>query len=146
MVDTYFWNSRGLFNLTTLFLPLKYSIDYSTGVGCHFLLQGIFLTQGLNPGLPHCIQSLYHLSHQGSPILYIYFLKLEYNCFIMLCWPILNTESYLSQLCCFHKLGQWLYNDLNSGLSRNNQIHWYYSKNLSNSHLFLYIFDISACF
>ena len=26
----------------------------NTGVGCHFLLQGIFLTQGLNPGLPHC--------------------------------------------------------------------------------------------
>ena len=25
----------------------------STGVGCHFLLQGIFLTQGLNPGLLH---------------------------------------------------------------------------------------------
>ena len=38
-----------------------------TGVGCHFLLQGIFLTQGLNPGLPHCRQTLYHLSHQGSP-------------------------------------------------------------------------------
>ena len=32
-----------------------------------FLLQGIFLTQGLNPGLPHCRQTLYHLSHQGSP-------------------------------------------------------------------------------
>ena len=26
----------------------------NTGVGCHFLLQGIFLTQGLNPGLPRC--------------------------------------------------------------------------------------------
>ena len=39
----------------------------NTGVGCHFLLQGIFLTQGLNPGLPHCRQILYHLSHQGSP-------------------------------------------------------------------------------
>ena len=26
----------------------------STGVGCHFLLQGIFPTQGSNPGLPHC--------------------------------------------------------------------------------------------
>ena len=39
----------------------------STGVGCHFLLQEIFLTQGLNPGLPHCRQTLYHLSHQGSP-------------------------------------------------------------------------------
>ena len=32
-----------------------------------FLLQGIFLTQGLNPGLPHCRQTLYHLSYQGSP-------------------------------------------------------------------------------
>jgi len=39
----------------------------STGVGCHFLLQGIFLTQGLNPGLPHCGQMLYRLSHQGIP-------------------------------------------------------------------------------
>ena len=38
----------------------------STGVGCHFLLQGIFLTQGSNPGLPHCRQTLHHLSHQGS--------------------------------------------------------------------------------
>ena len=37
-----------------------------TGVGCHFLLQEIFPTQGLNPGLPHCRQTLYHLSHQGS--------------------------------------------------------------------------------
>ena len=39
-----------------------------TGVDCHFLLQGIFPTQGLNLGLPHCRQTLYHLSHQGSPI------------------------------------------------------------------------------
>ena len=30
----------------------------STGVGCHFLLQSIFPTQGLNPGLPHCKQTL----------------------------------------------------------------------------------------
>ena len=34
-----------------------------TGVGCHALLQQIFLTQGLNPGLPHCKWILYHLSH-----------------------------------------------------------------------------------
>ena len=39
----------------------------NTGVGGHFLLQGIFLTQGLNPDLPHCRQTLYQLSHQGSP-------------------------------------------------------------------------------
>ena len=38
----------------------------STGVGCHFLLQEIFSTQGSNPGLPHCRQMLYHMSHQGS--------------------------------------------------------------------------------
>ena len=38
----------------------------STGVGCHFLLQRIFPTQGSNLGFPHCRQMLYHLSHQGS--------------------------------------------------------------------------------
>ena len=37
------------------------------GVGSSSLLQGIFPNQGLNPGLPHCRQILYHLSHQGSP-------------------------------------------------------------------------------
>ena len=39
----------------------------NAGVGCYFLLQGIFPTQGSNPGLPHCRQILYCLSHQGSP-------------------------------------------------------------------------------
>ena len=38
----------------------------NTGVGCHFLLQGIFLIQGSNPGLPHCRQFLYCMSYQGS--------------------------------------------------------------------------------
>ena len=38
----------------------------NTGVGCHFLLQGIVLTQGSNLGLLHC-RTVYHLSHQGSP-------------------------------------------------------------------------------
>ena len=38
----------------------------NTGVGCHSLLQGIFLTQGSNPGLPHCKQTLYHLSYQEN--------------------------------------------------------------------------------
>ena len=39
----------------------------NTGVGCHFHLQGIFLTQGSNPSLPHYRQILSCLSHQGSP-------------------------------------------------------------------------------
>ena len=34
--------------------------------GWHFLLQGIFPTQGSNPGLLHCRQTLYPLSNQGS--------------------------------------------------------------------------------
>ena len=39
----------------------------NTGVGCYALLQGIFPTQGSNPGPLHCRWVLYHLSHQGSP-------------------------------------------------------------------------------
>ena len=35
-------------------------------VGCHFLLQGIFLTQGLSVGLLYYSQSLYQLSYKGS--------------------------------------------------------------------------------
>ena len=38
----------------------------NTGVGCQALLQGMFLTQGLNPGLLHCRQILYCLRHQRS--------------------------------------------------------------------------------
>ena len=39
----------------------------NTGVGCHFLLQGIFLTQESKPSLLHCRQVLYQLSYEGSP-------------------------------------------------------------------------------
>ena len=56
--------------------PMDYSLPGSsvhgdspgknTAVGCHVLLQGIFPTQGWNPGLPHCRWILYHLSYQGS--------------------------------------------------------------------------------
>ena len=38
----------------------------STGVGCRFLLQRIFPTQELNPGLLHCRQILYQLSYEGN--------------------------------------------------------------------------------
>ena len=60
----------------TLCDPVDYT-GQNTGVDSLSLLQGIFLTQGLNPGLPHwgieprspthCRQILYQLSHQGSP-------------------------------------------------------------------------------
>ena len=49
----------------TVALQAPLSMDFpgkNAGVGCHFLLQGIFLTQGSNSGLLHCRQILYHLS------------------------------------------------------------------------------------
>ena len=41
----------------------------SPGVGCHALLQGIFPTQGVNPGLPQCRQILYRLTTKEAHIL-----------------------------------------------------------------------------
>ena len=52
----------------------------NAGLGSLSLLQGIFPTQGSNPGLWHCRQILYQLSHKGSPMLRIFyhnFLKLK---------------------------------------------------------------------
>ena len=40
--------------------------DKNTGVGWQFLLQGVFPTQELNPGLLCCRQILYHLSHREA--------------------------------------------------------------------------------
>ena len=59
---------HGLYSLPGSFVPGD-SPGRNTRVGCHALLQGIFPTQGSNPGLPHSRQILYHLSHQGSPII-----------------------------------------------------------------------------
>ena len=60
--------------VTQLFLtfcnPGKFfgnSPGQNTGVGSLSLLQGIFLTQGLNEGLLHCRQILNQLNHKGSP-------------------------------------------------------------------------------
>ena len=50
----------------------------NTGVGCHFLLQGISPTQGWNSVLLHCRQILYHLSHQGNPILLLTCVQMYY--------------------------------------------------------------------
>ena len=51
----------------SLFATPWNSPGQNPGVVSCSLLQGIFPTQGLNPGLPHCKQILYHLSHKGSP-------------------------------------------------------------------------------
>ena len=61
----------GLENSMDCSLPGSYAHEDSTGkntgVGCHALLQGISPTQGQNQCLLHVRQTLYQLSHQGSP-------------------------------------------------------------------------------
>ena len=54
----------------------------NSGVGCCSLLQGIFPTQGMNTGLLHCRQILYHLSYQGRPATVNGGLKIRANA-----WP-----------------------------------------------------------
>ena len=61
-------------SLTRLLCPWN-SLGKNTGVGSHSLLQRIFLTQGLNSGLTHCRQILYHLSHQGSSTMIYLFIQ-----------------------------------------------------------------------
>ena len=70
---------------------MGFSREEVTGVGFHFLLQGVFPTQGSNPGLSHCRQTFYHLSHQGSPTYSV--------SFIIIYW-----RKYVKYLVCFQDL------------------------------------------
>ena len=51
----------------------------NTRVGCHAFLQGIFPTEGSNPGLPHCRWMLYCLSYQGRTKARKEFVKRKYS-------------------------------------------------------------------
>ena len=65
-------------------------------MGSHTLLQGLFLTQGLNLGLLYCRQILYHVSHWRSPVLYDS--SLLFVCFgISSC---LCVYLWLHRVCC----------------------------------------------
>ena len=79
----------------TLCDPMDCSLDPSvhrnspgknTGVGYHALLQGIFPTQGSNPGLLHCRRILYRLSHQGS--------SFHFQAWNILVGMLAHTKSY----------------------------------------------------
>ena len=85
----------------------------STRVGCHFLLQGIFLTQGSNPGLPHCRQTLYHLNYQGSPLpkeshtLYVLmYMVMKNTCGerTMGWWSREMSQEHSGNLCCLSEI------------------------------------------
>ena len=99
-VDSKFWNLIWCFSCTcikvliaqscpTLWDPMQCSPRLlcpwnspgkNTGAGSHYLLQGIFPTQGWNSGIMYCRQILYYLSHQRSPIPVIKFnLQIRHN-------------------------------------------------------------------
>ena len=61
------------------------SLGQNTGMDSLSLLQGMFPTQGSNPGLHHCRQILYQLSHKGSPIMVVYMAKYLTNLLLRLC-------------------------------------------------------------
>ena len=71
--NDYYWRESESHSVTSnslqphgLYSPWN-SPGQNTGVGSLSLLQGIFPTQGWNPGLPGCRWILYQLSHRGSP-------------------------------------------------------------------------------
>ena len=63
----------------------------NTGVGWHFLLQGIFLTQRLNPHLLHCRWILHHLNHRGR----VCILDFKHLCRMFKSW--VHVSALLSQ-------------------------------------------------
>ena len=54
-------------------------MEFSRQEGCHSFLKGNIPTQELHPGLLHCRQILYHLSHMGSPCSVYTSIKLSWN-------------------------------------------------------------------
>ena len=71
----------------------------NTGVGCHFLLQGIFLTQGSNPRLLRLLYwqgSSLPLRHQGNPLrTFISFLSVFLNSSPWCMWNNNNFVLFL---------------------------------------------------
>ena len=66
------------------------SPDQNTGVSGLFLLQGIFPTQGSNPGLPHCRWILNQLSRKQSPRI------LEWVAYPFYNWGLLNCRFFIN--------------------------------------------------
>ena len=87
------------------------SLGRNTGVGCHFLLQRIFPTQGLNLALLHCRQILYPLSHLGSSCVSDMKVKVTQSC------PTLcNPRDYTVRGILQARILEWLVFSLLQGI------------------------------
>jgi len=81
----------------------------NTGVGSLSLLQGIFPTQGSNPGLPHCRWILYQLSHKGSPH-WLFFMCLLATCISMgKCLFRFFAHFWIKLFLCVLNIGSFTY-------------------------------------
>ena len=88
-----------------LFSPWN-SPGQNTGLGSLSLLQGIFPTQRSNPGLPHCRQILYQLSHKGSQFCKAIILQLK----IVINLNFKRKErNYKTNKHCLKQLSDFLY-------------------------------------
>ena len=82
----------------------------NTGVGSQSFFQRIFLTQGSNPGVQHCRQVLFHLSHQGRPTMthQQHHLGTSSECRFLDCFPdLLNQKSWGPGLAICFKKPSW---------------------------------------
>ena len=84
------WRPHGLYS------PWN-SLGQNTGVGSLSLLQGIFPTQGLSPGLPHCRRILYQLRHMGSPRI-LKWVACHFSRDLASNWGLLHCRQILYQL------------------------------------------------
>ena len=98
--------SLTLCNPWTVVRQAPLSTGKNTKVDCHFLLQGIFPTQGSNPCLPHLLHwpaGFLPLCHLGSPLLVInrplsvYILVFQF----LFCFLLLPFAPHWSHLCFF---------------------------------------------
>ena len=77
------------------------SLCKETGVGCHSLLQRIFPNQRLNPGLLHCRQILYHLSHQGRVDVVLLLAKYLINFYLYFSSKISVSVTGIFKVSCY---------------------------------------------
>ena len=80
----------------------------NTVVGCHFLLQGIFPTQGLNPGLPHWRQTLYRLSLPEVQNTGLWAKPMcTRSVLVNITWPWMRVQLLYILVNCWHFLNFW---------------------------------------
>ena len=113
LIPKWKWNSL---SHVWLFMIPRNSPGQNTRVGSLSLLQGIFPTQGSNPGLLHCWWILNQLSYQGSP------------------WCPWTLQSHASFIQTFREINYWFF-----------RIFCYMQLNLTSNTEFFTITMVSLC-